>query len=294
VNVSSFGENASPRIHDFRLALNFQNPVLSIGTTNAPTSMALKFKFKSKDEVPAEHLPFYAERDGAWVLDVDGAVEKSKLDEFRNSNVALLKERDELKQRFDGIDPDAVRALAAEKQKLEETAQLKAGEVEKVFESRTKTLKGEFDKQLSSVTTERDALNARLVAIQIDQGVITVASKRGLRASAMPDITARARGVFRLVEGVPTAFEADGKTVRAGKDGVTPMTLEEWVDAQVSEAPHLFESNAGGGAAGNGSGGAANKGSVKNPFAQATWNLTEQMRLQKSDPNLAARLRAMA
>jgi hypothetical protein len=256
--------------------------------------MALKFKFKSKDEVPAEHLSLYTERDGAWLLDVEGAVEKAKLDEFRASNVTLLKERDELKQRFDGIEPDAVRALAAEKQKLEEAAQLKAGEVEKVLEARAKALKGDFDKQLSAVTTERDALNARLVAIQIDQGVITVASKRGLRASAMPDITARARGVFRLVEGVPTAFEADGKTVRAGKDGVTPMTLEEWVDAQVSEAPHLFESNAGGGAAGNGSGGAGHKGSVKNPFAQATWNLTEQMRLQKSDPNLAARLRAVA
>ena len=31
-----------------------------------------------------------AERYGAWVLDVDGAVEKSKLDEFRTTNVALL------------------------------------------------------------------------------------------------------------------------------------------------------------------------------------------------------------
>jgi hypothetical protein len=256
--------------------------------------MALKFKFKTKDEVPAEHLSLYAERDGAWILDVDGAVERTKLDEFRNNNIALTKERDELKHRFDGIDPDAVRTLAAEKQKLEEAGQLKAGEVEKVIDARVKTVRSELDKQLSAVTSERDALNTRLVAIQIDQGVITVASKRGLRASAMPDITARARGVFRLVDGVPTAFEADGKTVRAGKDGVTPMTLEEWVDAQVSEAPHLFESNAGGGAAGNGSGGAGNKGSVKDPFAQATWNLTEQMRLQKSDPNLAARLRAVA
>ena len=61
--------------------------------------MALKFKFKSKDEVPAEHLSLYTERDGAWLLDVEGAVEKTKLDEFRTSNVALLKERDELKQR---------------------------------------------------------------------------------------------------------------------------------------------------------------------------------------------------
>jgi hypothetical protein len=261
--------------------------------------MALKFKFKTKDEVPAEVQSLYVERDGAWLLDVEGAVEKSKLDEFRNNNVALAKERDDLKKRYEGIDPDEVRKLADEKRRLEEAQQLKAGEAEKVVEARVKALKGDFDKQLSAATGERDALNARLVAIQIDQGVITAASKRGLRVSAMPDITARARGVFRLVEGVPTAFEADGKTVRAGKDGVTPMTLEEWVDAQVSEAPHLFESNAGGGGGGatsqygNGSGGAGG-GKAKNPFRKESWNLTEQMKLQKTDPNLAARLKASA
>jgi hypothetical protein len=252
--------------------------------------MGLKFRFKTKEEVPAEHLPLYAERDGAWVLDVEGAVEKAKLDEFRNSNVALMKERDEMKKRFEGIDPEEVRAIADEKRRLEEAAQLKAGEADKVIESRVKALKGEFDKQLSTVTNERDTLNARLVAIQIDQGVITEASKRGLRASAIPDITSRARGTFKLVNGVPTAFEADGRTVRHGKDG--PMTLEEWVDTQVSEAPHLFESNAGGGAAGNGSGGV---GQRKNPFRRGPdWNLTEQMRLLKTDPRLAERLKAAA
>ena len=82
--------------------------------------MALKYKFKSKEEVPAEHLTLYTERDGAWVLDVEGAVEKAKLDEFRNTNIALSKERDELKQRFDGIDAEEARALLADKQKAEE------------------------------------------------------------------------------------------------------------------------------------------------------------------------------
>jgi hypothetical protein len=48
-----------------------------------PAIMPLKYKCKTKDEIPAEHLPLYAEREGAWVLDVDGAVEKSKLDERR-------------------------------------------------------------------------------------------------------------------------------------------------------------------------------------------------------------------
>ena len=75
--------------------------------------MALKFKFKTKDEIPAEHLPLYAERDGGWVLDVDGAVEKTRLDEFRTTNVSLIKERDDLKKRFDGIDPDEGRRLMA-------------------------------------------------------------------------------------------------------------------------------------------------------------------------------------
>jgi hypothetical protein len=179
--------------------------------------------------------------------------------------------------------------------RLEEQQQIKAGEVEKVVEGRVKGLKADWDKQLSNVTAERDSLTSRLTAIQIDQGIITTATKRGLRPTAIPDITARARSVFKLVNGVPRAFEADGTTVRYGKDGVTPMTLEEWVDAQTSDAPHLFESNAGGGAAGNGGGAAAGSNrSVKNPFRKESWNLTEQMRLTKSDPGLAARLKAAA
>ena len=42
--------------------------------------MALKFKCKSKEEVPAESLPLYVEGDGGFVLDVEGAVDKAKLD----------------------------------------------------------------------------------------------------------------------------------------------------------------------------------------------------------------------
>ena len=260
--------------------------------------MSLKFKFKSKDEIPADHLPLYAERDGAWVLDVEGAVDKAKLDEFRTTNVALLKERDELKQRFEGIDPAAVRQLAAEKQHLEEERQLKAGEVEKVIEARSMSLKADFDKQHSTIVAERDALNARLAAVQIDQAAVAAATKRGLRPTALADLTARARGVFKLANGLPTAFEPDGNTVRVGKDGLSPMTLEEWVDALVSDAPHLFEPNSGGGGPGglsHGAGGAGMRGvGQRNPFRKETWNLTEQMKIAKSDPQLAARLKAAA
>ena len=255
--------------------------------------MPLKFKVKTKDEIPAAQQALYVERDGAWVLDVDGAVDKSKLDEFRTSNVTLLKQLQEHQQRFEGINPEEVRQLAEEKRKLEEQQQLKAGEFERVLESRLKGAKAESNKQLAAVTVERDSLHARLSSIQIDQAVVAAATQRGLRATALPDITARARTTFRLVNGVPQAFEADGQTARMGKDGQTPLTVAEWIDTQVSDAPHLFESNAGGGAAGDGSGGAGHR-SVKNPFRKETWNLTEQMKLQKSDPHLAQRLKAAA
>jgi hypothetical protein len=80
--------------------------------------MSLKFKYKAKEEVPAEAQGLYVEREGGFVLDVEGAVDKAKAEEVRSTNAALLKERDELRKRFDGIDPDEARKLF-EKQSLQ-------------------------------------------------------------------------------------------------------------------------------------------------------------------------------
>src|ERR1035437_7200812 len=229
--------------------------------------MPLKYKFKTREEIPAELQSLYVERDGAWTLDAEGVVDKAKHEEFRTNNIALTNQL----KRFEGIDPDAVRQLAEENKSLR-TATL-SEDATREMEKQLKASKSSFDKQLVAVTGERDALTGRLTAIQIDQAVVTEATKRGLRATALPDITSRARTAFKLVNGVPQSFEADGQTARMGKDGVSPMTLAEWIDALVSDAPHLFEANAGGGAAGSGSGGAGNR-SVKNPFRKDSWNLT--------------------
>ena len=257
--------------------------------------MPLKYKYPTQQEIPAEQSALYVEREGAFYLDVEGVTDKVKADELRTHNIELRKQIEERDARFNGIDPDQVRQLAAEKERLEEEQRLKDGKFQDVLADKLKAQKIDSDKLLTSVTGERDAYFAQLTAIQIDQGVLTAATKRGLRPTALPDITARARQTFKLVKGVPQAFEADGKTVRYGKDGITPMTLEEWMDTQVSDAPHLFEANAGGGAASNGAGGAAASArTTKNPFRQESWNLTEQMKLQKTDPGLAARLKASA
>src|SRR3954464_9990449 len=132
--------------------------------------MKLKYKVANKEEVPAEQLPFYTEHDGALVLDVDGAIDRTKLDEFQKEKVSLLTQLDEVKKRFEGIDPEAVRALEAEKQKLEEQQALKAGEVERVIEPRLKSFQTVHEKQVKDLAAERDDLVARLSEVQIDQG----------------------------------------------------------------------------------------------------------------------------
>ena len=143
--------------------------------------MALKHKYASLKEIPAEDVRLYVEREGAWVLDADGGADKSKLDEFRTNNIALLKELNEHKQKFEGIDPEQVRKLAEEKQRLEDEQRVKAGEFDKVLDGRLKTARTEWDKQFSAVTSERDSLVSRLTAIQIEQGITETATKRGLR-----------------------------------------------------------------------------------------------------------------
>ena len=51
--------------------------------------MALKYKYTSKEQVPVEQAALYVERDGAFVLDVEGDGGKGKVDEFREGFEAM-------------------------------------------------------------------------------------------------------------------------------------------------------------------------------------------------------------
>src|SRR4051795_10265762 len=128
--------------------------------------------------------------------------------------------------------------------------------------------------------------------IELTENIMAAADRCGLFPGALTDIASRARKVFRLVEGVPTPFDPDSQTVLTGADGVTPITMDEWLESQMAQAPHLFQEPTGSDAQT-----CPRDTSVPlgpNPFRKETWNLTEQMRLQKVNPGLAAAFRACA
>ena len=69
------------------------------------------------------------------------------------------------------------------------------------------------------------------------------------------------------------------------------VALTEGVKRLVAAKPHIVKS---GGARGSGYHPGARGGEVKNPWAKASFNLTEQLRLADENPTLAAQLKAQA
>jgi hypothetical protein len=256
--------------------------------------MALKLSYAKKELIPVDVVGLYAERDGAWHLEVDGVVGKDKLDEFRNNNVALTKQLQDLQKQIEGVDLSKLAEMRETQRKAEEGELLKKGDVDGLIANRLKTVLGPIELAKKQAEDELKRANERLAEVRINQAAVEAASKRGLNPKAIPDLTTRAQRVFRIENGAVFAYDASGNKIY-GSDGVTPLSVDEWAERQVADAPHLFETNAGSGATGGGSGGAGGANGNKNPFKRGTdWNITRQMELQKKDPALAARLKAAA
>src|SRR6516164_7530427 len=104
--------------------------------------MPIKYKYSNLKEIPAEDVRLYVERGGEWILDADVEVGKAKFEEFRANNIALAQQL----KRFEGIDPDAVRQLEVDKQRLEDEQRIKDGKFQEVLDTRLKTARADWEK----------------------------------------------------------------------------------------------------------------------------------------------------
>lgn len=209
--------------------------------------MKLKFRVKSLSEVPEAFHSLYAEKGGEFVLEVDGAVSKDKLDEFRDSNIALKKQMDEIQAKFGDIDPDRYRELSEKAQKERDKKLIDAGKVDELVAERVDAMKADFDKQVQALSGEKEKLTSQLEGLVIDNAIRDAAAKSGVRSTAVDDVLLRGRMLFRLQDG--KAVPMDGDKPIYGKTG-DPMDISEWVGTLAEKAPHLFEPSQGGGAKG--------------------------------------------
>lgn len=209
--------------------------------------MPLKSVVDSLDGLDKSVHDMYSKgQDGKFYLSVEGMVPSSRLDEFRTNNIELKKAL----EKYDGIDPEKYRQLTEQEKKIREKKLIEAGEIDKVVEERVKAMKEEHTTTMKTVTTERDTLQAKLSSVLIDSAVKSAAIAIGVIPTAVDDVVLRAKATFSMKNGEVVPLDAKGNVIY-GKDGTTPLSVDEWVKGLKQSAPHLFEGMKGSGAAGS-------------------------------------------
>lgn len=220
--------------------------------------------FTDRASVP-EGIDVKETEDGKFVIDV---VNKAKLDEFRENNVNLAKERDTLRKFHESVAPivgEDLEAFQTNYAELSGTAQkVKDGKlkgtdaIEAEVENRTKSMREDYDRQLSLKANEAKAAadaakdwQGKFKRTQIDQAITQAAIKPeyGVENTAIPDLLHRAYSIFSVKDD-GNVVPMDGEAIVYGSDGATPMTPDEWVKGLQKTAPHMFKRSAGGGAEG--------------------------------------------
>jgi hypothetical protein len=222
--------------------------------------------FEALDKVPEGLREHAKEEDGKISVNV---VPKTKLDEFRETNIKLAQERDSLKSSFDpykeiiGDDPGKFKKSFEELQKIQK--RVKDGELvantslEEAIAARTKELRADLEGKISSLSSDRDAWKDKATTIEnkhkrsiVDRHVTSAVLSKdsGARPDALSDILERAYKTFKVDETKEAIIPYEGEQVIYGSDGASPMSPLEWLRKMKETSPYFFQSSGGGGAGG--------------------------------------------
>jgi hypothetical protein len=231
--------------------------------------------FDTQDAVPEPIRSIATEKDGKWAVNV---VPKAELDDFRNRNIEISRDRDNLTSvigrlttdlEFNPESPDefisSVKDLRDIKQQVDDGKLVKDTSLAQALETKTGEMKRTYESQVNGLKTENtnfrsenEKLKRDLARSIVDREVMLAVSNP--ESGALPEAT---RQIMREAYDVYTVDEnnklvpkdKDGNIIY-GSDGATPMAPSEWLKKLQEASPFFFKSanggGAGGGAGGNG------------------------------------------
>jgi hypothetical protein len=195
---------------------------------------------------------------------------------LKRTNAALKQEKTRLAERVD-VMAKVVERIGGEEGAaalLEMQARLKKddlgkllaeGKTEEFLAATTKELKAEHErektklqKMIEELEGGRTAAESAFANLKLEIGVREACAKsEGFRKEAVEDalLFARSQFIFDHERGTPVMKDANG-TIVLGKDGETPMTIHEALEAAKESRRHWWEGSQGAGASG-GIGGSA-------------------------------------
>lgn len=206
--------------------------------------MTLKFVVDNLENLDESVAALYSKHDDdKFYLKVDGAVSKSKLDEFRNNNIELMNKL----ETFKDVDVDKYTAMVQKQLEIEKKKMIPSAKVEEMVSERVKTMQSEYDTKEKDLSSRLDISNRQLESLLIDSTVRRGANDKKVLDTAVDDILLRAKSTFKIEDGKAIPYDGDGD-IQYGKTGSDPMSVGEWLDGLSKTAPHLFKQSHGSGA----------------------------------------------
>jgi len=248
----------------------------------------------------------YAEgEDGKYMLDVEGVDDLPAVQGLKSGHQRSKQEKRELKKQLDAIkrkagplaDLDDIDLSDVDEERIQSLLPYLTGEkefpssddkdtdpkhkvdVDKIKANAVKP----YERKLSEIEQERDGLRNELHRHIRDSALTTALSKEKIDEPYFDAAMALFRSRVKVVED-------EGKLVPMIEDetmGEVPVDkfVKEWGQTDQGKAFKQAAGNTGGGGrGGNGS------GKVKNPWSPDNWNMTEQGRITREDPERARKM----
>ena len=260
----------------------------------------LKTNVESIDDLPESVQEHYQEVDGGgYVLQAE-LPSGYKLENVDGLASTLNRQKTELRslkeklKGFDGLDPQEARSA------LDRVAELKDApdDRETYVQQKTEKLNGQLTdlrKQLEEVSREKSALESAITQRDVKDVAKDTMRDLGVEQKILgPHVYGALKPIDD--EGTPrvVAHDSQGSPILSKKTPGSYMDAAEYIES-FREDPVLKVAFPASGQSGGGTRTTAKVSAPdKNPWAEGSRNLTEQMRIQKSDPQLAAELMAAA
>ena len=210
----------------------------------------------------------------------DAAALQAELEAMRRKNQELLNEKKQLQKKLpdvpDGVD---VKELLEFKRKVEQQQLESKGK----YDEALKTYEQQFRDREGSYQQQIDKLESEVRSLRLDSRVV----------AKLADQVHDPSDVLRLHSSNLTLND-NGEPVY--KDGYQEVGIDEWMGQLQQQKPWLFKAPKpqGTGAPIAARSTATVPAGMKNPFSREHFNLTEQGRLFKTNPELYAKLKAEA
>jgi len=216
----------------------------------------LRKTYAALEEIPEPLRDHYTDTGNGYQLQVETgdspAIDLARYREMRDNNIKMKAQLEELTTEQQQI-RDQYTAMIDKAQGDEEAALLKQGQFDQVLERRTQAIKSEYQRQLEDLHAQREQAEAdkqaarqRFGSVYLGEQMATALERKKLRLrpTARADLLTRAGGTFEPNDALDALV---AKNDIVGERGEA-LTMDEWLDRTVTEAPHLFDGGDGGGA----------------------------------------------